>query len=129
MVQISPIVGGEIYISDESIFRIIAPSSEFPYTRVNGPGGTGTIETAEPPEELVDRLKLKVPLAELTRPDGGPVWIKASQVTYIGPPLTNDTKDQPGIVRARIMVSGRLQLVRETPEQVHAVLKELGSEL
>jgi hypothetical protein len=114
--------GGAVSVPDESIFRIQGPRPQFPHTQVFWSGGAGAIETEEAPDHLAARLQLNHPLAVLTRPDGNPVWIKASAVTYVGPPLTNDRPDPPAFVRARMMVSGRLQLVQEDPSTVREIL-------
>jgi hypothetical protein len=86
----------------------------------------GLVRTAEPVATLIGRLRLEAKLAQLTRPDGSPVWIAGAAVISLRPPI----QDQyPPSVQAVVSVTGLTQGVTETPAQAKAAIDAHGGRL
>lgn len=95
-------------------------------TAVFGPTNAALI-AAEPPESLIGRLVLQVPLAILTRPDGTPVWIKGPAVTLVREPLRNEIPPAPFIVRATVIAASRRYTVQQDPLSALQILRAVGA--
>jgi hypothetical protein len=75
---------------------------------------------------LMQRLKIEKDFARLTRPNGWPVWIRASSVTAIRPPAPGEYR---AAVKSIISTSALTQAVKETPAEVTAALDAHGGDL
>jgi hypothetical protein len=113
MVDITNITGDHLTIRDEAITVITGGSADdpTPFTQIRGAFGPGIVQTKEPGAALVARLAS--PLVKLTRPNDTPVWVKASAVASVRPPLSTELLDPPRRVRSVIMMGGFHQSLRE----------------
>lgn len=119
---------GVAKVDDESIVRIVGPSTINPYTYVYGVAPF-SLETIEDPPHLVSRLRLRIPLCVLTRPDGRPVWIKGSAATMVRPPLNSEIALAPNFTRAVVIVAGRPQAVQQDVAMASVILMACGAQL
>ena len=60
-------------------------------------------------------------MAKLTRPDASPVWIKASAVSEIRPPLATE-RQAGGAVKAVVVIGDLHQAVREDVQTAMSIL-------
>jgi hypothetical protein len=113
MVDITNVAGDQTIIRDDAITVITggSPDDPTPFTVIHGSFGPGVLQTKEPAAALVARLAS--PLVQLTRPNNSPVWVKASAVTTIRPPLDTEMAVPPRLARSVIMVGGFHQALRE----------------
>ena len=81
----------------------------------------GVLVTAENAAALVARLGVDPPLVKLTRPDASPVWVKASAVSEIRPPLATE-RQAGGAVRAVVVIGDLHQAVREEVQIAMSIL-------
>ncbi|HUI94799.1 MAG TPA: hypothetical protein VLX44_03525 [Xanthobacteraceae bacterium] len=75
---------------------------------------------------LLQRLKIEQDFAQLTRPNGWPVWIRGSSVTAVRPPAPGE---YPAAVQSIVSTSSLTQAVKETPAEVTAALDARGGNL
>jgi hypothetical protein len=113
MIAIRALDGTEVFVNEEAVTLVAGqyPHDLGPHTYVHGVD-RGVLVTAEDASALVARLAADPALVKLTRPDASPVWVKASAVTEIRPPLA--TEYQPGgAVRAVVVIGDLHQAVCE----------------
>jgi hypothetical protein len=94
--------------------------------------GLGAIESSEDASHFVDRLQAT--LARLTRPNGTPVWVKASAITMLRFPLDTEIPSPPNVVRSVIMVGrtpvgGFHQALQEDIATLRRILAQPAPEL
>jgi hypothetical protein len=113
MVEITNVAGDQASIRDDAITVITggSPEDPTPFTIVHGSFGPGVLQTREPAAALAARLAS--PLVQLTRPNNAPVWVKASAVTTLRPPLDTEVTVPPRLARSIIMIGGFHQALRE----------------
>ena len=124
MVEIVDENGKTISLDDNSIYMVAGP---YPhdvgtYTYVWFDPLPNRLVTREPPEHLVKRLKIDPALAQLTRPNHTPVWIKGAAVTQIDAPVSTEF---PG-TKAVIWIEDQHQAVREDVDTARRIIKAHG---
>jgi hypothetical protein len=126
MIEITTLDGQALDLDNGSVLRVVGPLPHDvgPHTYVSGPTPAELV-TAEAPEALLARLGLNPPLAQLTRPNGTPVWLKAAAVSAVRAPVPAEQQD-PGTVNAVILLGSLHQAVHETVEAARAVINALG---
>jgi len=126
MIQITTLADQAVDIDNSSVLLVAGPYPHDvgPHTYVSGPTPAALV-TAEVPDALLARLGLNPPLAQLTRPDGSPVWLKAAAVSAVRAPVPAEQQD-PGTVNAVIVLGALHQAVHETVEAARAVIDALG---
>jgi len=77
-------------------------------------------------QEFMGRLRVEAHFAQLTRPNGWPVWIRASSVSAIRTPVPGE---YPAAVKAVISTDSLTQAVRETLTEATSALNAHGGEL
>ncbi|MDE1146905.1 MAG: hypothetical protein PW843_09825 [Azospirillaceae bacterium] len=122
MSDITALDGAVMHIDDDSVVLVTGGLGS---TSVRGPG-PADISTREDAAVLVARLRLKTPLARLTRPDGSPVWIKGGAVSLVRKPLPGDVPPG-GRVGAVLFVAGDHQAVAEDVDAVRTSLNAHGA--
>src|ERR1700761_1026712 len=107
MIAIRALDGTEIFIDGNAVTLVAGPypHDPGPHTYVHGVD-RGVLVTIEDAAALVARLGVDPPLANLTRPDASPVWLRGSAVTEIRPPLV--TEQQAGGAVKAVVVLGDL---------------------
>ena len=88
-------------------------------TCVYGITKNGFLKTNESVQGLMSRLGLDAKFAQLTRPNGSPVWINKSSVSVVRPPLPGEYTDG---VNAIVFTSALTQGVGESPSDTMAAL-------
>lgn len=114
--------GTVIEIQDESVSIVTGPYPSDPPDRcyVTGPGAAA-IPVAEAAAGVVARLTLEIPLVELARPNGSPIWIKAAAVTSLRAPLADEIP--PGErVGAVLQIGAGRQAVQEDVANVRQAI-------
>jgi hypothetical protein len=82
----------------------------------------------EPVHAFMQRLAITPEFAQLTRPNGRPVWIRGSSAISIRPPVPGEFP--PALrVNAVVWAGSLTQAVRETPAQALAALNAHGGGL
>jgi hypothetical protein len=92
-----------------------------------GAFGLGAIESSEDASHFVDRLQAT--LARLTRPNGTPIWVKASAITMLRFPLDTEIPGPPNVVRSVIIVGGFHQALQEDIAAVRRILAQTAPAL
>src|SRR5947209_4959546 len=118
MIAIRALDGTEVAVNENAVTLVAGPYPHDlgPHTYVHGVD-RGVLVTAEDAAALIARLGIDSALVKLTRPDASPVWMKASAVSEIRPPLA--TEQQAGVAVKAVVVLGDLhQAVREDMEAV-----------
>jgi hypothetical protein len=124
MVEIVDEKGNKLFVQDNSIQVVVGPRpNEVKHTHVYAL--PKEILTKEPPEKLVKRLNIDPGLAELTRPNGTPIWIKGAAVITIGPPGPTDHD----AAKAVLVVGSLRQAVRENVGAARRIINEHGGRL
>jgi hypothetical protein len=125
LIIIRAINGTEVAIDENAVTLVCGPYPHDvgPHTYVHG-ADRSVLVTAEPAVALVARLGVKASLARLTRPDGTPVWIKASAVNEMRPPLGTEQQGG-GVVKAVLVIGDLHQAVREEVAAASAILKRV----
>src|SRR4051794_12698562 len=91
-------------------------------TNVIGLAG-GAQEVDEPAEKLLQRLELKPYFVALTLPDGAPVWVKASTVSFIRTVQPWDhTRSE---ARTAVNAGGRPIFVKETIQTIREAINAI----
>lgn len=119
LIEISLLDGTSITIAAASVIRL-RPSfgaNEPPDTTVVD-CGRNPIFTREGMGALAGRLGAFLQLLPLTAPNGVGILVDGRKVSSI---VTANDADAP-TARAKLTVGGRLQFVRETPQQVQALI-------
>lgn len=75
---------------------------------------------------FMQRVRIDKEFAQLTRPNGRPVWIRVTSVTAIRPPVRGE---YPAGVKSVISTNSVTQAVKETPAAVTAALDAHGAKL
>ena len=75
---------------------------------------------------FLGRLKIAKNFAQLTRPNGSPIWVNAGAVASIRAPLPNE---YVAGVNAVVSVGGLTQGVTQTPEAATTLINASGGEL
>jgi len=124
MVEIVEENGRKIFVQDNAIQVVVGPyPNEVKHTHVYAL--PKEILTGEPPEKLVVRLNIDPALAQLTRPNGTPIWIKGAAVITIGPPGPTDHD----AAKAVLIVGSLHQAVREDVSTARRIINEHGGRL
>ena|SRR5215470_13685072 len=77
-------------------------------------------------QDFMQRLQIEAHFARLTRPNGWPVWIRASSVSAIRSPVPGE---YPAAVKTVISTDSLTQAVRETLAEATDALNARGGEL
>jgi hypothetical protein len=86
-------------------------------------GGRQPIETLEPVQSLLDRLKItNQSFAMLTRPNATPIWIRGAAITEIREPVASELPDPPNITASVIEYAGFHQAIQESIETARPVI-------
>jgi len=127
MVDLVTLMGMTVTVPDSAINVVSGPypGEEGVKSYVRGGFGPGAIETNEDASHFVDRLQST--LARLTRPNGTPVWVKASAITILRFPF--DTEMSPPNVRSVIIVGGFHQALQEDIATVRQILAQTAPAL
>ncbi len=123
-------LGGQQVNVDQNHINLIAgpyPHDVGPHTYVYGVTH-GVLVTAENVLSLVSRLGMMPPLAQLTRPNLTPVWVKGAAVTSIRDPLPTEIPAL-GAVRSVINVGQLHQALREDVPTARAIINSLGGNI
>jgi hypothetical protein len=86
----------------------------------------GTLHIAETVQQFMARVKITTKLAQLTRPNGSPVWINGSAVSSLRPPLPNEYVSGVNTV---VFTDAIIQGVKETPQATTTALNSHGGDL
>jgi len=89
--------------------------------------GLQPIPCVELVSSLLTRIQSNPPFAQLTRPNGTPIWIRGSTVTEIRDPLSVEMQNPPAITRQVIRFAGNSQAVQETYGQLKTILSGAGA--
>ena len=127
MVDLVTLMGMTVTVPDSAINVVSGPypGEEGVKSYIRGGFGPGAIETNEDASHFVDRLQST--LARLTRPNGTPVWVKASAITILRFPF--DTEMSPPNVRSVIIVGGFHQALQEDIATVRQILAQTAPAL
>ena len=122
MIAIRALDGTEVAVDENSVTLVVGPYPHDlgPHTYVHGVE-RGVLVTAENAAALVARLGVAPPLAKLTRPNASPVWVKASAVSEIRPPLATEQQGR-GAVKAVVVIGDLHQAVREDVQTAMSIL-------
>jgi hypothetical protein len=122
MIAIRALDGTEIVVNQDAVTLVAGPYPHDlgPHTYVHGVE-RGVLVTAEDAAALVARLGIDPPLVKLTRPDASPVWVRASAVSEIRPPLATEHQ-AAGAVKAVIVIGDLHQAVREDVQTAMSTL-------
>ena len=122
MITVRALDGTEVDVNEEAVTVVAGPYPHDlgPHTYVHGVE-RGVLVTAENAAALVARLGVDPPLVKLTRPDASPVWIKASAVSEIRPPLATE-QQAAGAVKAVVVIGDLHQAVREDVQSATSIL-------
>ena len=122
MIAIRALDGTEVVVDGNAVTLVVGPYPHDlgPHTYVHGID-RGVLVTAEDAAALVARLGTDPPLAKLTRPDASPVWVKASAVSAIRPPLATE-QQAGGAVKAVVVIGDLHQAVREDVRTAMSIL-------
>jgi len=86
----------------------------------------GILHIEESVQNFLQRISMTNKFAQLTRPNGSPVWINASAVSSIRAPLPDEYVDA---VNAVISIESLNQGVTETPAEATTLINEHGGAL
>jgi hypothetical protein len=122
MIAIRALDGTELAVNENAVTLVAGPYPHDlgPHTYVHGVD-RGVLVTAENAAGLVARLGVDPPLVKLTRPNASPVWVKASTVSEIRPPLATE-RQAGGAVRAVVVIGDLHQAVREDVQTATSIL-------
>jgi hypothetical protein len=84
------------------------------------------LRISESVQAFMTRLKITKNFAQLTRPNGSPVWINGGAVSSIRAPLPNEFVAGVNTV---VFADGLMQGVKETPPDVATSINGHGGEL
>jgi len=84
------------------------------------------LRTKEPAPTLMKRLRIAANFAQLTRPNGSPVWIDGASVSSLRAPLPDEFVDGVNTV---VFASALTQGVKESPSVATAALNAQGADL
>jgi hypothetical protein len=129
MISIEPLDGQHVDIDGDAIVLIAGPYPHDVGPRTYISGATpAPLVTAEPPQALMNRLGVEPPLAQFTRPDSTPVWVKGAAVTALRAPLPGEIQG-PGEVKT-VLILGRLhQSVQEDEPAARIIIDAHGGHL
>jgi hypothetical protein len=88
----------------------------------------GVMIADETPDSLIGRLRVSPPLAKLHRPDLTPVWVKASAVTSIRPPLPSEEVGDH-LVNAVLVLGSFHQGVTEDVGTARTIINAHGGDI
>jgi hypothetical protein len=124
MVDIVTSTGMTVTVPDNAINVVSGP---YPgdvgvKSYIRGGFGLGAIESSEDASHFVEGLQAT--LVRLTRPNGTPVWVKASAITMLRFPLDTEIPSPPNVVRSVIMVGGFHQALQEDIATLRRILAQ-----
>jgi hypothetical protein len=129
MIVIRALDGTDLHADENAVVLVAGAGDAGTYTMVRGVD-RDPLMTAEDAAALVARLPIARPLAQLTRPDSTPVWIKGSAVIALRAPLATE-RPSPGAANAVVILGGLLgvlhQAVREDVAAAEQVLNAHGA--
>jgi hypothetical protein len=122
MIAVRALDGTEVVVNENAVTLIVGPYPHDlgPHTYVHGVE-RGVLVTAEDAAALAARLGVIPPLAKLTRPNASPVWVKASAVSEVRPPLATEQQGS-GAVKAVVVIGDLRQAVREDVQTAASIL-------
>ena len=122
MITVRALDGTEVDVNEEAVTVVAGPYPHDvgPHTYVHGVE-RGVLVTAEKAAALVVRLGVDPPLVKLTRPDASPVWVKASAVSEVRPPLATE-QQAAGAVKAVVVIGDLHQAVRDDVQTAMRIL-------
>jgi hypothetical protein len=123
MIEVTTISGKKIDLTEDSISVVTGPrpSEDGLLAHISGPGA-GNLTIAEAPQLLIARLGKPAAFAVFHRPTGTPVWIRASSVSTVRPPVSTETGIGLGTVRAVVLGGGFHQSVQEDVETAKQIV-------
>ena len=126
MITITTLDDRQVQVNERDIVRVTGPypHDPGPRTYVYGPMPQA-LATAEGAAALVGRLGVDPPLAELTRPNQTPVWVKGAAVSAVRAPLPGEITE-PGAVNAVLVIAGQTQAVHEDVATARAIVNAHG---
>ena len=129
MVDLVTLMGMTVTVPDSAINVVSGPypGEAGVKSYVRGGFGPGAIESNEDASHFVDRLQST--LARLTRPNGTPVWVKASAITILRFPFDTEILSPPNVVRSVIIVGGFHQALQEDIATVRRILAQIAPAL
>ena len=129
MVDIVTLTGMTVTVPDSAINVVSGPypGEADVKSYVRGGFGPGAIESNEDASHFVDRIQAT--LTRLRRPNGTPVWVKASAITILRFPFDTEILSPPNVVRSVIMVGGFHQALREDIATVRRILAQTAPAL
>ena len=84
------------------------------------------LQISEPVQEFMKRVRIAKDFAQLTRPNGFPIWINGSAVSSIRSPLP---KEYVAGVNTVVFTDDLTQGVKESPADVAAAVNDHGGDL
>jgi hypothetical protein len=84
------------------------------------------LRTQEGVQAFMTRVKITKKLAQLTRPNGSPVWISGAAVSSLRPPLPGE---YVAGVNTVVFTNALVQGVKELPDAVTLALNDHGADL
>jgi hypothetical protein len=122
MATLTTVDGVEVFFNAEGV-AAVAPDG-------GGAAVYGVTQAAlrlgESPQGFLNRVGIAPKFAQLTRPDGSPVWISGAAVSAMRPPLPNE---YPSDAHAVVFTGPLTQAVRETPAAARTALNGHGGKL
>ena len=79
-------------------------------------------------QAFMQRLAIAADFAQLTRPNGWPIWIRGSSVTSLRPPAPGEFASEP-TVKTIVAANSSSQAVRETLTECADALRKHGGKL
>ena len=129
MIVIRALDGTEVHADENAVILVAGADVATAHTIVHGID-RGALMTSEDAAALAARLPIAMPLAQLTRPDATPVWIKGSAVIALRAPLATE-RPSPGAANAVVILGGPLgalhQAVQEDVATAERVLNAHGA--
>jgi hypothetical protein len=84
------------------------------------------LQISEPVQDFMKRVRIAKDFAQLTRPNGFPIWINGSAVSSIRSPLP---KEYVAGVNTVVFTDDLTQGVKESPADVAAAVNDHGGDL
>jgi hypothetical protein len=122
MVVIRALDGSDLRADENAVVLVAGSGAD---TMVHGID-RDEVMTAENAAALAARLGVTPPLAQLTRPDMTPVWIKGAAVTALRAPLATE-QPSPGAANAVVILGTLHQALHEDVMTAERVLNAHGA--
>jgi hypothetical protein len=125
MIVIRTLDGTDLRADENAVILVAGAGGPGAHTMVHGVD-RGAVVTTEDAAALAARLGVNPPLAQLTRPDLTPFWIKGAAVTAIRAPLAAELQS-PGVANAVVLLGALHQAVREDIATAEQILNAHGA--